>query len=80
MLYHVINMHIHTQGICSDGDVRLQDGETEYEGRIEVCYRNVWGTVCDHSINNAVATVVCTQRGLPIHGEESWAFFQPAQL
>ena len=61
-------IHSTSKGICSDGDVRLQDGETEYEGRIEVCYHNVWGTVCDYGINNAVATVVCTQSELPIHG------------
>ena len=31
---------------CSDGDLRLRDGQTDYEGRIEVCINKVWGTIC----------------------------------
>ena len=31
---------------CSDGDVRLEGGLTEYEGRVEICINQVWGTIC----------------------------------
>ena len=30
-----------------DGDIRLVDGKTKYEGRIEIYYRGRWGTICD---------------------------------
>ena len=31
--------------LCRDGDMRLIDGEVEWEGRLEVCLEGRWGTV-----------------------------------
>ena len=31
---------------CSDGDLRLSGGETEYQGRVEICINNLWGSIC----------------------------------
>lgn len=31
---------------CTDGDIRLVGGSTVYEGRVEFCVNNVWGTIC----------------------------------
>lgn len=53
---------------CTEGDVRLADGVTKLEGRVEICKNHVWGTVCHTLWNAPDARVVCRQLGLSVAG------------
>ncbi len=44
---------------CTNGDLRLVDGETANEGRLQVCFRNHWGTICDDDFGATEASLVC---------------------
>lgn len=47
-----------------DGDIRLEGGEeSEYtrDGRVELCFNDAWGTVCDTSFSIRDAEVACNQ-------------------
>ena len=46
---------------CTDGDIRLVGGGTLHEGRVEICYQNSWGTICDNHWDTREAMVVCRQ-------------------
>ena len=48
---------------CLYGDIRLADGPTSYEGRVEICIEETYGTVCDDSWDDDDAEVVCRQLG-----------------
>ena len=52
---------------CTQGAIRLQGG-TATRGRVEICNRNVWGTVCDDLWGAVDARVACRQLGFSITG------------
>ena len=54
---------------CPPGDVRLVGGSVLDEGRVELCYNNAWGTICDDGFDENDANVVCRQLGYPDHGK-----------
>eukprot|EP00057_Strongylocentrotus_purpuratus_P013293 XP_011667767.1 PREDICTED: mucin-2-like [Strongylocentrotus purpuratus] len=50
----------------SPGDVRLVDGSSTLEGRVEVYYDNVWGTICNRGWDSTDSGVVCRQLGFQV--------------
>lgn len=46
-----------------DGTVRLRDGPSSLEGRLEICLNNAWGTVCDDEFTSDEAIIVCAKLG-----------------
>ena len=49
--------------VCESGTIRLVNGAVPYEGRVEVCRDDAWGTVCDDFWSEEDATVACRWAG-----------------
>ena len=61
---------------CTDGNIRLVDGNTPYEGRVEVCINRAWGTVCSrwyyyYRWSTTDSKVVCRELGHMEFGSNS---------
>ena len=58
-LLTVVNPPVDLTANCTLGDVRLVNGTSVLEGRVEVCFGNLWGTICHNSWDNRDAGVIC---------------------
>ena len=61
---------------CTNLDVRLVDGQTGLEGRVEICVNGVWAAVLSsYPFTNEVARVICNQLGYPSECEHIFCYY-----
>ena len=56
---------------CTDCDIRLVDGSTNYEGRVEICINKAWGTITYFYGCYDEAQTVCNQLGYNATGKSN---------
>lgn len=57
---------------CTDGQLRLTGGDTEMDGRVEICYGNVWFGVCSDNYNSYnKPSTICAALGYSSQGTYS---------
>ena len=67
-MFYLFVVDVPTCTTEEEGDLRLVDGVSMYEGRVEVCTNREWGTICWRNWNNQEAMVVCRQLGFHTDG------------
>ena len=55
--------------VCIDGELRLRGSGSEYEGLLEVCFNQRWGTVNGDGWSASDTRVACRQLGFDADGE-----------
>ena len=60
---HIVVCQSEERGCGYEGDIRLVNGQSALEGRVEICFDDQWGTVCDDGWGDNDTSVVCRQLG-----------------
>ena len=55
--------------LCDDGDLRLVGGESESEGRLDICFSQRWGTINGDGWSSSDTQVACRQLGFENAGK-----------
>ena len=70
IMTHSIHTAPNTTDNCINGKIRLANGGSRFEGRVELCYGSVWGSVCSNLWDSDEAKVVCRQLGYITIGQQ----------
>ncbi len=66
---HAIHVYNIVYPESCDGQVRLTDGYSYREGRVEVCFNGLWGSVYNRG-QEGIAGAACYQAGFLREGNE----------
>ena len=67
--YATTDINFVITGDCTNGEIRLMEGESEFEGRLEVCINSRWGTVGSNGWTKIDEQVICNDLGYDLSGE-----------
>ena len=68
--YHLSIAPFFSSDNCTETSIRLVDGRTGTEGRVEICYEGVWGSICPNYWKVENAMVACKQLGYATTGKK----------
>lgn len=63
-----VNLNTVYSAYCDNWELRLSEGKTEFEGRLEVCFNRRWGTVGSEGWSQANSQVFCNNYGYDATG------------
>ena len=72
----VANVTTNVVADCEEGEVRLEDGTHESNGRVEICQNGIWGSVCSDTMWGVEdACIVCRQLQFTLDGTNNHLSF-----
>ena len=69
-VYFYTHTHTFTAPVnCTNGKIRLVNGASPNQGRVEMCWNRAWGTITDDGWSVVDARVVCRELGYTTIGQ-----------